>query len=112
MRTRHEAKLTELQNVLVNQGYRSLDEQADVLGLGRSTTWVILQNHHKCSGLRATTIHRMLSSDKLPPAIRRILAEYIEEKSAGAYGHSDNSLRKFRARLEKLGTMRRLTNRA
>jgi hypothetical protein len=41
----------------------------------------------------------MLSSQQLPPPARKILLEYVEEKLAGAYGHNQTQLRRFRERL-------------
>jgi hypothetical protein len=108
---RQEVKLKELRQALIDEGYRSLDQQAAVLGLGRSTAWVILQNHHKFSGLRAATLNRMLMSEELPPAVRRILEAYIQEKSAGAYGHSAASVRDFRSKIDKLGMWHRAKDR-
>jgi hypothetical protein len=41
----------------------------------------------------------MLTSQQLPPPARKILLEYVEQKLAGAYGHNQMQLRKFRERL-------------
>jgi hypothetical protein len=41
------AKIKEVGEALVATGHVSLDEQATVLGLSRSTTWTILQANHK-----------------------------------------------------------------
>jgi hypothetical protein len=109
MRARQAAKLGELRQALLDEGYRSLDQQAAALGLGRSTTWVILQGHHKLSGLRAATLNRMLRSERIPLATKRILEEYIEEKCAGVYGHTGAALRKFCAQLDKLRAARRVS---
>lgn len=99
-KTRQAAKLAELRQALVAQGYLSLDQQALVLGLGRSTAWTILQANHKLSGLRATTINRILASSQLPPDVERVLKEYIREKCAGLYGHKRACLRHFQERLQ------------
>lgn len=68
-------------------GYTTLDKQAEVLGLGRSTTWNVLQAGHKNSGLSAAVVERMLAARDLPPAVHQKLLEYVAEKSAGLYGH-------------------------
>ena len=66
--------------------------------LARSTAWTILQANHKSSGLSATVINRMLTAPQLPPLVRAIILEYIDEKVAGLYGHSKLQLRRFTAR--------------
>ena len=93
------SKIRELRQALVKAGYLTLCQQVESLGLGRSTTWAVLQGNHKSSGLSAATIKRMLTSQQLPPPARKILLEYVEEKLAGAYGHNEAQLRKFRERL-------------
>ena len=97
MRAKQAAKIRELRQVLVNAGFSVLDQQAVALGLSRSTAWAVLKGNHKSSGLSATLINRMLTSPKLPPSARAVLIEYVEEKSAGAYGHNKDRLRIFRA---------------
>src|ERR1700730_1220328 len=83
MKARQSAKIRELGQVLIDVGLRSLDDQANALGLPRSTAWTILKTCHKSSGLSAAIIERMLGSSKLPPRARAILVEYVEEKSFG-----------------------------
>ena len=92
-------KMRELRQALVDAGVLTLDQQAKSLGLGLSTTWAVLKGNHKCSGLSATLINRMLASRQLPKSARKIILEYMQEKSTGAYGHGKRGLRKFRARL-------------
>jgi transcriptional regulator with XRE-family HTH domain len=99
MKTTQCSKIRELRQALVKAGHLTLDQQAESLGLARSTAWAILRGNHKHSGLSAATIKRMLSSQQLPPPARKILLEYVEEKLAGAYGHNQRQLRKFRERL-------------
>ena len=98
-RTLQALKIRELGEALVQAGYLALDEQADVLGLCRSTTWTILQATHKNSGLSATVINRMLACPKLPGPVRAKLIEYVEEKISGRYGHGKAQLREFADRL-------------
>jgi hypothetical protein len=80
-------------------GLITLDEQANALGLGRSTTWAILKGDHKASGLSAIIVNRMLSAPKLPPLVRTKILEYVREKTSGLYGHNDRLIHKFAARI-------------
>jgi hypothetical protein len=99
LKAQQSAKIRELREALVAAGYTALDEQAKVLGLSRSTAWTILNGRHKSSGLCAATINRMLQAPRLPQLARAKIFEYIEEKTAGRYGHADQPLRKFSGRL-------------
>jgi hypothetical protein len=99
MKARQSSKIRELGDVLVAVGFETLDQQAEVLGLARSTTWTILKGNHKASGLSATVINRMLAAPQLPAAVRATIHGYIDEKAAGLYGHSKVQLRRFVARL-------------
>ena len=95
MKSRQCAKIKEIGAALRAAGYTVLDEQADVLGLCRSTTWSLMRGGHKSSGLSAAIIKRMLAAPKLPPAVHQKLMEYVAEKSAGHYGHCPQRRRKF-----------------
>src|SRR5262249_24665763 len=99
MKARQSAKIRELISALVTEGFRTLEEQAKVLGLSRSTTWTIAKANHKSSGLSGTIINRILLAPQLPPRARGILLEYVREKCAGLYGHKDAQRRRFAARL-------------
>jgi hypothetical protein len=99
MRLRQSLKIRELHHALVAAGFVTLGKQAEVLGLSRSTTWAILQANHKCSGLSVGVVSRMLAAPQLPPSVRKIILEYVAEKSAGVYGHPKQRLRKFVAQL-------------
>jgi hypothetical protein len=99
MKARQCAKLRDLRQALIDAGFRSLDQQAAALGLCRSTAWVVLQGHHKASGLSAAIASRMMASPRLPQSARTVLLEYIQEKSAGAYGHSGMTVRRFVRRI-------------
>src|SRR6516165_7448614 len=57
-------------DVLVAAGFDTLDKQADVLSLPRSTTWSVLHGSRKKSGLSASLLRRMLKSPRLPPSVR------------------------------------------
>ena len=80
MKARQSAKIRQLGQALIDAGLRTLDAQADALGLPRSTAWTIVKTCHKTSGLSAGSIERMLGS-KLPPRARATIVEYVEEKS-------------------------------
>ena len=98
-RRQQRLKIEEITRTLVKCGFVSLDEQADVLGLSRSTTWTIIRGIHKSSGLSATTINRMLASDRLPLRVRLKVLEYIAEKMSGAYGDRKHRLKAFANRI-------------
>ena len=99
MKARQTAKIQELGQALIHAGFRTLDAQADALGLSRSTAWTILKTCHKGSGLSAAIIELMLGSSKLPPRARAIIVEYVEEKSFGLYGGSRRQQQRFAVRL-------------
>ena len=98
MKARQSAKIRELGQALIDAGLRTLDAQADALGLPRSTAWTIVKTCHKTSGLSAGSIERMLAS-KLPPRARATIVEYVEEKSFGLYGGSRRQQQRFAIRL-------------
>ena len=99
MKVRQASKIKELGDALVLAGFVTLDDQAEALGLCRSTTWTILKGNHKTSGLSPTIINRILAAPQLPPMARTKLLDYIGEKSAGLYGGSRSQLRRFASRL-------------
>jgi hypothetical protein len=105
-------KLKEIGYALVVSGLATLDRQASALGISRSTAWTILNAKHKTSGLSAIVINQMLMAPQLPPLVRAKLFEYIEDKIAGAYGHSPQQVRRFAARLmaERLRYSRKIAN--
>ena len=88
----HAAKIRQIVEALVEGGYLSLDEQADLLGLSRSTMWTIIHRNRSLSG---TVIKRMLAQPRLPAAARAKIMEYVDDKSAGIYGHSPIKVRRF-----------------
>jgi hypothetical protein len=99
MKARQSAKIQKLGQALIDAGLCTLDEQANALGLPRSTAWTILKACHKSSGLSAMIIERMLVSPQLPPCARSIIVEYVEEKSFGLYGGSRRQQQQFAVRL-------------
>jgi len=96
-------KIRELRHALVNAGFVSLNQQAAVLGLPRSTTWFVLQGMHKCSGLHVGLIARMWRAPGLPASVRRVLTDYVAARSRGAYGHDEARRRRFIAQLTQSG---------
>jgi hypothetical protein len=99
LKARQAKKISEIRDALVAAGFDALDQQAAVLGLSRSTTWAVLNRHHKGSGLSAKTVRRILLSPNLPPTVRGIVEEYLQEKLRGAFGHGTAQLRLFRGQL-------------
>ena len=99
MKARQSVRIRELGEALAAAGITALDDQAETLGLARSTTWTILKGKHKASGLSPTVINRILTATQLPPLVRAKVLAYVEEKAAGFYGHSDALRRRFIARL-------------
>jgi len=105
-------KIKEIGHALVVSGLACLDQQANALGISRSTAWTILNAKHKTSGLSALVINQMLMAPQLPPLARARVFEYIEDKIAGAYGHSQQQIRRFASRLaaERLRSNSKITN--
>ena len=99
LKARQCAKIAEFREALIASGFNSVDAQAAVLGLRRSSTWMILNRKHKASGLSASVISRIMRSKQLPPTARAKLEEYVQEKLMGNYGHPRQCLRRFRNQL-------------
>jgi hypothetical protein len=103
MKSYQSSRIQEITEALAEEGFETLNTQAEVLGLPRSTTWNILRANHKKSGLSAAIVQRMLKSPHLPGSVRAKVLEYVEEKSAGVYGHNRLQQQRFTARLEAMG---------
>jgi hypothetical protein len=99
MKARQSTKIRELAETVEAAGFLTLDEQAEILGVPRSTVWTIRKGSHKASGLSAAIINRMLAAPMLPLVVRGKILEYAEEKIAGLYGGSRSQRRRFAARL-------------
>ena len=99
MKARQAEKIAEIVEALASLGFDSLDAQAKVFGLCRSTMWVIRRQNHKSSGLSARVINCMSSSKQLPARVRAKIIEYVAEKAAGLYGHRRAQQRRFVAQL-------------
>ena len=80
-------KLAEIRETLVAAGYDTIAKQAGILGLGRSTAWVLL-NRDKRAGPSVKIIKRILLSPRVPKKVRLKVEQYVEEKICGRYGHS------------------------
>ena len=93
-KARQTAKLAEIHEALVAAGCDTTVKQAAVLGIGRSTAWVLL-NRDKRAGPSAKVIKRILSSPQVPMSVRQKIEQYIEEKVSGLYGHSETARRSF-----------------
>src|SRR5262249_19686362 len=98
-KARQRCKIEEIRVALLQAGAVSLDQQAVVLGLSRSTTWAILRADHKNSGLSAAIITRMLASPRLPAYVPQRIVEYVKERVPGFYGHRERGRREFAASL-------------
>src|SRR4051794_26904153 len=101
LKARQAAKIKEIRSALIAEGFNSLDGQAAVLGLSRSTTWSVLSGSHKGSGLSASVVTRMLATQHLKPSVRAKILEYIREKSSGEYGGAKPRLREFVKRMRE-----------
>ena len=95
VKDRQSSKIKEVSDALVAAGFCSLDDQADQLGLSRSTTWTILKAKHKNYGLSGALVNRILQRPGLNRRVRAKIIEYIQEKAAGCYGHNQTQLRRF-----------------
>jgi hypothetical protein len=93
------AKLAEVREALVAAGYDTTAKQAAILGIGRSTAWVLL-NRDKKSGPSAKVIKRILSSPQVPKEVRLKVEQYVEDKIRGRYGHSKQRTRAFSNQFE------------
>jgi len=96
----HLGRIRSICDALAAAGFDTLDKQAHVLSLPRSTTWTIVHANHKKSGLSAGLLGRMLKSHRLPASVRAKIIEYIEAKVDGSFGHNKIQQRRFRNRLK------------
>jgi hypothetical protein len=98
----HLCKIKKIGDALVAEGFEALDEQAEVLGLPRSTTWTILRANHKKSGISPRIISRMLKAPRLPRSVRTTILNYVEEKTEGSLGHNRKQQQRFAAGLKRV----------
>src|SRR5262245_41989327 len=99
-KARLRSKLAQIHAALIHAGCDTIAKQATAIGLPRSTTWAVL-NQDTRSGPSAKVVKRNLSSQKLPPEVRRKIEEYVLDKTAGLYGHSKQRIGAFRAEFAK-----------
>jgi hypothetical protein len=99
-KARQAAKLAEIREALVAAGYDTIARQAAILGVCRTTAWVVL-NRDKKSGPSASVIKRILSSPQVPMSVRQKIQQYVEEKVSGLYGHSETATRSFRNQFQR-----------
>ena len=99
-KARQAAKLAEIREALVAAGKNTTTKQAAALGVCRATAWVVL-NRDKRAGPSASVIKRILSSPNIPPAVRRKVEEYIQEKISGLYRHCESATRAFSSRMRR-----------
>ena len=88
------SKLAEIREALVAAGYDTTAKQAAILGVCRSTAWVLL-NRDKRAGPSAKVIKRILSSPNIPKRVRLKVEQYVKEKIRGLYGHSKQRTQLF-----------------
>src|SRR4029079_8036934 len=94
-------KIKAFKAALIAAGYETASAQAEAPGLSTSTAWASLNAEHERAGFSSSTVKRMLLSPKLPPAVRRIVVEYVKEKLKGLYGHRRREiLRLFRRKID------------
>ena len=82
-RWKYPTKIQDIAGALIAEGYRSLDEQAKVLGVHRSTAWTIMKTKHKLGRLSRKTTNSMLANPALPPSVRIVVLQYLTERSDG-----------------------------
>jgi len=104
------SKLGEIYRALCAGGFDTLDKQAAVLGLKRSTTWSLLHSD-KTRGPSIVILKQLLSAPQIPPKVRQKVNEYIQAKSLGVYGHGKKSIRNLRRQIiETPSTSQHLIN--
>jgi hypothetical protein len=94
-KARQASKLAEIRAALIAAGCDTTAKQASVLGLARSTAWIVL-NGDKQAGPSADVIKRILASPTLPIVVRQKVEEYVRDKGGGLYGHSERRTAAFR----------------
>lgn len=74
--------LAEITRALVRCGHTTLDDQARVLGLPRSTAWTVITCKHKLGRLRLKTTMKILANPRLPPEVRTLVEAYSASMDA------------------------------
>src|SRR5262245_62894074 len=70
MKSRQSLRIREIRAALATAGFNGLDQQAEALGLSRSTAYTILKGDHKEAGRSSAVIERMLGAPLPPPLAR------------------------------------------
>jgi len=78
----HAITLQDISDALIGCGYTKLDKQAKALGVHRSTAWTIVNDKHKLGRLSSKTTNRILENPETPPAVRNVVQQYLDERSA------------------------------
>jgi hypothetical protein len=86
----HLGRIRSISCALFAAGFETLDKQADVLSLPRSTTWTIVHGNHKKSGLSAGLLGRMLKSPGFPHPFRPRSLNTSRPRSAEGFGHNSS----------------------
>jgi hypothetical protein len=74
--------LKDISEALVASGFTSLDEQAEALGIRRTTAWTIVKNKHKLGRLHRETVERILANPSTPQSVRAVVQQYAAERYA------------------------------
>ena len=93
------SKIAEIHRALIAAGCESLNKQAAVLKLGRSTVWALLHSDMRV-GPSNRVLKHILVLPQLPTKVRLKVNEYIQAKGLGLYGHSAESIRRVRAQFK------------
>ena len=96
-------RILEISEILSRHGYCTVNQQARILNVPRSTAWTILRPTHKHSGLTVRVLRRILSSRELPPEARQKVLDYLHEKADGRFGSNRNCQRRFKTKAMQMG---------
>jgi hypothetical protein len=83
--------LAAITEALIQSGYKSLDAQAQALGLCRSTAWTVIKCKHKLGRLHTNTAMKMLASPALPVLVRAAIEAYVISADRDAAPQMANS---------------------
>jgi hypothetical protein len=96
-------RILEISEVLSRHGHSTVNQQAKILNVPRSTAWTILRPTHKHSGLTVRVLLKMLNSPELPPEARQKVLDYLHEKADGRFGSNRNCQRRFKTKAMQMG---------
>lgn len=98
-----QSRILEISEILSRNGHCTVDQQARILNLPRSTAWTILRPTHKYSGLTVRVLLRMLNSQELPAEAREKVLMYLQEKAEGRFGSNQHCQRRFITKAKEMG---------